>query len=344
MRRVPFGRTRDGEPVARFELHAGDGARVSLLEYGAVIQELFVPDAAGVLADVVLGYDDLAAYEDDPWYVGAVVGRTAGRVQGGALVIDGEPVQLSVNDGHGHLHGGVRGFSRRTWHGAASEDDASPSVTFTLRSPDGEEGYPGTLDARVTYTLMRDTLAVEYVATTDRPTVVNLTQHSYFNLAGEGAGHVLDHTLQLLADRYVPIGPGLIPTGRLAPVGGTVFDLRDAHRLGERIGRDEDQLLMARGYDHSFATRRVGDELVAAACAAEPVTGRTLEVWTTEPAVHLYTGNFLDGARMGKRGHRYDCHGGFCLETQQLPGTAWRILREGETLRSRTEFRFGVTS
>ena len=344
VRRIPFGRTRGGEVVTRYELHGDDGMRVALLDYGAIVQELHVPDAAGALADVVLGYDDLAGYEDDPWYMGAVVGRTAGRIPAGVLAIEGEQFRLATNDGSSHLHGGAHGFSCRTWRGEVDEREGRLSVTFTRRSADGEEGYPGTLDARVTYSLTARTLAVSYHATTDRPTVANMTQHSYFNLAGEGTGSILDHAMQLHADRYVPLEPGLVPSGHALPVQGTVFDFRTPHRPGERIGRDEEQLVMARGYDHGFVVRGAGDVLAAAAHVTEPITRRTLEVWTTEPAVHLYTGNFLSAERTGKHGHRYDCHGGFCLETQQLPGAARRILHPGETLRSRTEFRFGIAS
>jgi aldose 1-epimerase len=330
--------------VAEFTLSAG-GLTAVVLDYGALVQSLRVPDRNGELADVVLGYDTRAEYERDHFYLGVVVGRSAGRIGGAAFTLGGERVRLSANDGTNHLHGGFRGFGKVVWRAWRFEDATGAGVVLEHTSRDGDEGYPGTLAARVTYTLTHDAaLRVEYLATTDHATPVNLTQHSYFNLAGEGSGDVLGHELQVAATAYTPLGADLVPMGELAPVEGTPLDFRRPHPIGERIGADHEQLRIAGGYDHNFVLDGRGGAPVAR--LRDPGSGRVLEVFTTEPGMQLYTGNFLEAT--GKHGHRYGPRSGVCLETQHFPdapnqpGFPSTILRPGEVYRSRTEFRFSV--
>jgi len=329
-------------------LDAGTGITISVLEYGAIVQSIRVPDREGRVADVVLGYDTVAEYERDRFYLGAVVGRCAGRIGGAAFTLDGTRYALSPNDPPNHLHGGFRGFGKVTWHGEPFEDASGAGVVLEHTSPDGDEGYPGTLDVRVTCMLSREgVLSVEYHAVTDRPTPVNLTQHSYFNLAGEGSGDVLDHELTVHAQSFTPLDDRLLPTGEIVSVEGTPLDFRAPHRVGERIGVDDEQLRIAGGYDHNFVIDGEPGALRPAARLADPASGRVLEVFTTEPGMQLYTGNFLDGLA-GKGGHRYGPRAGLCLETQHFPdspnqpGFPSVVLRPGEAYRSRTEFRFSV--
>jgi aldose 1-epimerase len=343
----PFGTTREGRAVRRFTLIGAGGMEVEVLEYGAVIRALRVPDRWDHASDVVLGYDDLEGYEDDRFYLGAVVGRSAGRIRGGSFVLDGERVDLPINDGVHHLHGGVRGLGKAVWRGAAFVKDETAGVTLKYLSPDGEEGYPGSLAVQVTYTLSpSNVLAVEYQAQTDRPTPVNLTQHSYFNLAGEGVGDVLGHELTLYADRFAPLGRDLIPTGELAPVAGTPLDFRSPRPVGAEIDAPHEQLRIGGGYDHTYALRRADGGLAPAAVLSDPASGRVLEVFTTEPAMQLYSANFLNASVVGKQGHPYGRRAGLCLETQHFPDAPNQaafpstILRPGEPRRTRTELRF----
>ncbi|MFL5539190.1 MAG: aldose epimerase family protein [Longimicrobiaceae bacterium] len=331
-----------------YVLDAGTGITVAVLDYGAIVQSIRVPDRNGRIADVVLGYDTVAGYERDPFYLGAVVGRCAGRIGGAAFTLGGTRYELSANDPPNHLHGGFRGFGKTTWRGEPFEDASGVGVVMEHTSPDGDEGYPGTLDVRVVYTLSRgNVLSVEYHAVTDRPTPVNLTQHSCFNLAGEGSGDVLDHELTIHARSFTPLNERLLPTGEIAPVEGTPLDFRAPHRIGERIGADDGQLRIAGGYDHNFVIDGEPGALRPAARLADPASGRVLEVLTTQPGMQLYTGNFLDGTA-GKHGHRYGPRAGLCLETQHFPdspnqpGFPSIILRPGEEYRSRTEFRVSV--
>jgi aldose 1-epimerase len=332
----------------RFELLGKGGLAVTVLDYGAVIQSIRVPDREGNVADVVLGYDDVDGYERDRFYLGAVVGRYAGRIGGAAFTLDGTRFELSANDPPNHLHGGRRGFGRVAWRARPFEDGDRVGVVMEHTSPDGDEGYPGRLDVRVTYAVSaNDVLSVDYHATADRPTPVNLTQHAYFNLAGEGSGDVLGHELELCASAYTPLGSNLLPTGEIAPVEGTPLDFRAPRRIGERIGADHSQLRIAGGYDHNFVVDGEPGALRPAARLADPASGRVLEVRTTEPGMQLYTGNFLDGVP-GKRGRRYGPRAGVCLETQHFPDSPNQprfpstLLRPGEAYRSRTELRFSV--
>jgi aldose 1-epimerase len=320
------------------------------MTYGATIVSLTAPDRDGHFADIVLGYDDLAGYLTSSPYFGAIVGRYANRIANGRFSVDGASYQLATNNGPNHLHGGLRGFDKVIWDALPQRTDSGVGVALSYRSPDGEEGYPGTLDARVTYTLTDDDrLIVDYVATTDRPTIVNLSQHSYWNLAGEGSGDVLRQRLQISADHYTPVDSTLIPTGELVPVEGTPFDFRTATEIGARIGQAHPQLHNGKGYDHNFVLTRSGPGLAHAARLTDPQSGRTLDVWTTEPGLQVYSGNFLDGSITGKAGHVYRFRGALALEPQHYPDSPNQpgfppvTLRPGEEYRSRTIFALGVT-
>jgi aldose 1-epimerase len=308
-----------------------------------------VADRDGQLDDVVLGYPTLDGYLEASPYFGSIVGRYGNRIAGGRFTLDGKTYRLATNDGPNHLHGGLRGFDKVVWDAEPSETDSTATVALTYTSPAGEEGYPGTLRARVAYTLTASSeLLVEYQATTDAPTPVNLTQHSYFNLAGAGRGDILGHELTIAADRYTPVDATLIPTGELAPVAGTPFDFRTPNPIGARIAQDDEQLRRGRGYDHNFVLTREGTGLASAARVVDRTTGRTLEISTTEPGIQFYSGNFLDGTITGKDGRVYGHRAGFCLETQHFPDSPNQptfpstILGPGEEYRSTTVFAFGV--
>lgn len=342
-----FGRTSDGQAVSRFTLQAVGGMRLEVLDYGAIVHALSVPDRHGRVADVVLGYEDLTGYEQDRFYVGAVIGRYANRIREGTFALDGKRYCLPTNDGSHHLHGGVRGFGKVVWRARPFEDAEMVGVVLEHTSRDGEEGYPGNLEVQITYAVSgSNVFSVDYRATSDRPTPVNLTQHSYFNLAGEGSGDVLGHELTIYADSFTPIDDSLLPTGTLAPVDGTPLDFRLAQRIGARIRASHEQLRLVAGYDHNFVLNRASAALAPAARVVGPASGRVLEVFTTEPGMQFYSGNFLDASHPGKHGHRYHRHAGFCLETQHFPDSPNQpdfpstILRPGDELRSRTEFRF----
>ena len=360
--RAPFGATADGHAVELFTLTNAAGIEVRAISYGAILVSIRTPDRTGRLADIALGFDSLDGYLTRSRFFGALVGRYGNRIANGRFAIDGKPFELAINSGTNHIHGGVKGFDKVLWTGEPFERDGAAGVTFSYTSRDGEEGYPGTLTATVTYTLTpRNELVVDYSATTDKPTIVNLTQHSYFNLAGEGHGDVHGHEVMINADRFTPVDAAMIPTGELAAVAGTPFDFRTATAIGARIDADHPQLKLAGGYDHNFVLnpfdsaqgrpsglaqgRRAGLRL--AARVIERRSGRTLDVETTEPGVQFYTGNKLTGAA-GKAGHVYGPRSGFCLETQHFPDSPNKphfpstILRPGDTYRSKTVFTFGV--
>ena len=348
--RTPFGTTPAGQAVDLFTLTNAHGMEVRAMTYGGIIVSLKVPDRTGRLGDVVLGYDSLAGYLRTTPYFGAIIGRYGNRIGHAQFTLDGATYHVPANDGANSLHGGTVGFDKVVWDGAPVVNDSGFGVTFTHLSPDGDQGYPGRLDARVTYTLTnRDELVVEYQATTGKATPVNLTQHSYFNLAGDGSGDVLRQVLWIDAGRFTPVDSTLIPTGVLAPVAGTAFDFTTPTAIGARIAQDDEQLRRGRGYDHNFVLNRTGPGLVHAARAVDPGSGRTLDVYTTEPGVQFYTGNFLDGSITGKGGHVYGHRNAFCLETQHFPDSPNQpafpstILRPGQEYRSRTVFVFGVT-
>jgi len=343
IRRYPFGSTRDGRAVELLILTNACGTRASVMTYGATLVELRTADRLGRCTDVVLGFDTLAGYEqaDNP-YFGATCGRVANRIARGQFELDGKTYTLAKNDGPNHLHGGVRGFDKVVWTAEASQTPAGPAVRFGYVSPDMEEGYPGTLSVALTYTLTDDNeLVLDYEATTDRPTIVNLTHHSYFNLAGEGCGDVLGHELTIHASHYTPVDANLIPTGQIAPVAGTPMDFTRPVAIGSRIAQ------VPGGYDHNFVLDGGGGGMAPAAVLREPVSGRRLELLTTEPGVQLYTGNFLAGVK-GKRGHVYGRHAGLCLETQHFPDSIHQptfpsiVLRPGQRYSSRTVHRFSA--
>ncbi len=347
--RAPFGKAPDGTAVEVFTLTNVHGVEVRAISYGGIIVSLRVPDRAGRLDDVALGYDTLEGYLRDTPYFGAVVGRYGNRIAKGRFTLDGVTYRLATNNGPNHLHGGIKGFDKVVWQAEPFRHDSGVGVAFTHVSPDGDEGYPGTLRARVSYTLTdRDELIVDYDATADKATPVNLTQHTYFNLAGAGSRDVLEHELWINADSFTPVDSTLIPTGEIAPVEGTPFDFRTPTAIGARIGADNQQLRYGGGYDHNFVLRREGSGLGHAARVVEPSTGRTLDVYTTEPGLQFYSGNFLDGSITGKGGRVYRHRFGFCLETQHYPDSPNHpqfpstILRPGEEYRSRTVFVFGV--
>ena len=345
--REAFGTLPDGRAVEQFRLTNANGIELKAIGFGGIITSLRVPDRRGRLDDVVLGFDRLEPYvKNDPFF-GAIIGRFGNRIADGEFTLDGQTVTLAKNNGPNHLHGGLKGFDKVLWQ--VEPDAGRNALVFTRTSPDGEEGYPGNLRLRVSYTLTdKNELIVDYVATTDKPTPVNLTQHSYFNLAGHASGDILGHDLMLNADRYTPVDDTLIPTGELAPVEGTPFDFRKPTTIGARITADHPQLKAGNGYDHNWVLNRTGDGLHLAARVHEPQTGRTLEVATTEPGIQFYAGNFLDGTLTGKGGAVYRHRTGFCLETQHFPDSPNQpdfpstILRPGQEYRTRTVFTFGV--
>ena len=346
--RAAFGKLPDGTAVESITLRNAHGVEVRAITYGAIIVSLRVPDRAGRFGDVVLGHDDLAGYLAKPAYFGAVVGRYGNRIAKGRFTLDGKTYTLATNNGPNHLHGGVRGFDKVVWKADPPAAGAT-SVTFRYTSPDGEEGYPGTLAARVTYTLSdKDELTFEYSATTDKATPINLTQHSYFNLGTPG-NDILGHELTLDADRFTPVDATLIPTGQLAPVSGTPFDFRKATAIGARIAQDDEQLKRGGGYDHNFVLSGTGEGLRHAGRLVDPGSGRTMEILTTEPGVQFYTGNFLDGTIKGKGGVVYKHRSALCLETQHFPDSPNQpsfpstILRPGKEYHSKTMLVFGVS-
>jgi len=327
-----------------------NGIVMQVTNYGAKIVTLFVPDRDGNMADIVFGYESIQEYLDGNRSFGAIVGRYANRIDSGTFTLDGTRYQLPLNDGGKNtLHGGDTGFSDVVWEAEKIDTDEGEAVKLTLLSPDGDQGFPGNLTTEVIYTLTDDDeLIVDYKAVTDKPTVVNLSQHSYFNLAGHAAGSILDHELTINADHFTPVDENLIPVGELRPVEGTPLDFREPHQIGERIEDEYEQLLIGRGYDHNFVlNKETPDELSFAASAYEDSTGRFMEVFTTHPAIQLYTGNFLNGEN-GIGDAVYNFRNGFCLETQHYPDSPNNpefpstVLRPGEEYKYRTIFKFST--
>jgi aldose 1-epimerase len=348
--RTRFGTAPDGSPLDIFTIANTSGMEVRTMPYGAIIVSIRIPDRTGQPGDVVLGFDAFQDYiTKQPPYFGAVVGRYGNRIAKGQFTLDGTLYHLATNNGPNHLHGGVRGFDKAMWGADPFERDGTAGVTYTLTSRDGEEGYPGTLHAKVTYTLTSaNELRVDYEATTDKATPVNLTQHSYFNLGGEGSGDILRDVLTIDADRFTPVDDTLIPTGELAPVAGTPFDFRAPTAIGARIAANDPQLRHGNGYDHNWVLNRSGAGLVHAARLEDPRSGRTLDIATTEPGLQFYSGNFLDGTIHGKSGDVYARRSGLCLETQHFPDSPNHpafpstIVRPGAPYRSQTVFSFGI--
>src|SRR5213592_3116920 len=360
--RERFGTTDCGEAVSVFTLKNAHGMALRVTDYGGIILTLLVPDKNGRLDDVVLGYDSLTGYLRSSPYFGALIGRYGNRIAHGRFTLDGKTYTLATNNGPNHLHGGLRGFDKVVWDVAPFEHPDSVGLVLRYTSPNDEEVYPGTLRTTVTYTLTSaNELVFDYSATTDRATPVNLTQHSYFNLEGDGKGDILGHVVTLNADRFTPVDSTLIPTGEIKSVAGTPFDFRTSTAIGARIDRNDEQLRYGRGYDHNFVLNKGGNggrggkggiegDLTLAAHVYEPTTGRVMEVSTTEPGLQFYSGNFLDGTLRGKHGVVYGHRSGFAMETQHFPDSPNKpafpstILRPGEEYRSRTIYRFGVQS
>ena len=316
-----FGKTPGGEQILLYTLTNKSGLEAAISTYGGAVVSLKVPDRNGKLGDIVLGYDSVDGYIGDKSYFGAIIGRYGNRIGHAQFSLDGKAYTLAKNNGANSLHGGVKGFNKVLWSTKKIPAKDGQALELTYLSKDGEEGFPGNLQVRVIYTLTdSNELKIEYFATTDRKTVLNLTNHSYFNLAGPGAGNILGHLLTIEADKFTPVDAGLIPTGELRDVLGTPFDFRKSLAIGALIDSNDEQIKLGGGYDHNFALRRkAGDAISLAARVVEPLTGRVMEVWTTEPGVQFYTGNFLDGTAHGKGGISYAKRSAFCLETQHFP-------------------------
>lgn len=335
----------DGQPVTLFTLSNASGASVGIIEYGGIVVSLNVPDRDGNLGDVVLGFDTLDAYVADTPYFGAITGRYANRIAGGKFELDGTTYELPVNNGPNSLHGGIKGFDKVVWKGTPLE--SGDGVAFSYVSQDGEEGYPGTLESTVTYIWSDDNeLRIDYEASTDKPTVINLTNHSYFNLKDGGASPILDHVMMINASHYTPVDATSIPLGEIAALDDTPLDFREPTAIGARIGEENEQLGFGAGYDHNYVINRDAAGLTLAATVSEPDTGRVMDVLTEEPGVQFYSGNFLDGHHIGKGGVAYQHRSGFCLETQHYPDSPNQpdfpsaVLRPGETYKTSTVYKF----
>lgn len=347
-KREHFGVDSTGEPVEIFTIQNSKGMEARIATLGGILVSLKVPDHNGKAEDVVLGFDSIDGYLTNGPYFGALIGRYANRIAGGQFNLNGTVYKLAKNNGPNHLHGGVRGFDKVRWRAKDGISVDGVRVELTYSSPDGEEGYPGTLTVNTTYTLTENNeLRIDFDATSTKDTIVNLTNHSYFNLAGPSSPDILSHQLTLVASRFTPVNKDLIPTGELKAVEGTPFDFRTPHAIGERIGADDPQIRMGNGYDHNFVIdRKEQDTLVLAARVVERSSGRGMEVHTTEPGVQLYTSNFLDGSIAGKGGKTYGKHAGLCLETQHFPDSPNQpsfpstVLKQGGRFRSTTSFRF----
>ncbi|CAL9584626.1 Aldose 1-epimerase [Streptomyces sp. enrichment culture] len=344
-----FGKLADGTKVYRWSLENG-GTRLKVLSYGGIVQSLELPDRRGRYANVSLGFDDIEDYVASSPYFGALIGRYGNRIAKGRFTLDGKAYQLSVNDGENSLHGGAQGFDKRVWDVEPFTRGSDVGLHLYYTSVDGEMGYPGTLKSKVTYTLTRTgDWRIDYEATTDRPTVCNLTSHVYFNLAGEGSGSVNDHELKIAASRYTPVDAGLIPTGELAPVAGTPFDFRRPKTIGEDIRVAHQQLLYGKGIDHNWVLDKgITRQPEHIATLRDPASGRTMKIATTEPGLQFYSGNFLDGTLVGSGGAIYRQGDALCLETQHFPDSPNQpsfpstTLRPGQTYRSTTVHSFSA--
>ena len=348
MEKKVFGTTADGKTAELYTLKNKNGMQVSITNFGATVVSIVVPDKAGKVADVALGYDDLAGYELNKNYLGVLVGRYGNRIAHGKFSIDGTEYTLAKNNGDNSLHGGIKGFNKAMWDAKDVSKGGEAAVEMKYVSKDGEEGYPGNLSVTVVYTLTnKNELKIDYSATTDKKTVVNLTNHTYFNLAGQGNGDILKQELMINADTFTPVDSGLIPTGELKKVEGTPFDFRKATAIGARIDANDEQIKLGGGYDHNFVlNRKAATGLSLAARVSDPASGRTMEVWTTEPGVQFYTGNFLDGSFKGKGGIAYQKRTAFCLETQHFPDSPnhpsfpTTLLKPGEKYHTTTVYKF----
>ncbi|HYW42292.1 MAG TPA: aldose epimerase family protein [Bryobacteraceae bacterium] len=349
VKKQAYGKMPDGKPVELYTLANSNGMEAGIITYGGAVVSLTAPDRAGKYGDVVLGMSDLAGYLQKPPFFGALIGRYGNRIGHAQFKLAGKTYTLPKNDGDNTLHGGPEGFDKRVWKAGEVKSADGPSLGLAYVSQDGEMGFPGKLSAKVVYTLTdKNELKIDYTATTDKDTVVNLTNHSYFNLAGQGEGDILQHQVMINADRFTPVDAGLIPTGELRPVKGTPFDFTTATAIGARIAQSDDQLQKGKGYDHNWVLNKANSGLTKAAEVSESKTGRVMEVWTTEPGLQFYTGNFLDGTFHGKGGKAYALRSAFCMETQHYPdspnqpGFPSTELKPGATYHTTTIYRFSA--
>jgi len=349
MKKQSFGKTAAGVEADLYTLANGNGVEAAITTYGGIVVSLKTPDRAGLSSDVVLGFDSLDGYLKGHPYFGALIGRYGNRIAKGRFKLNGVEYKLAVNNGENHLHGGIQGFDKVVWKARDVSTPEAASLELTYLSKDGEEGYPGNLSVTVTYTLTaKNDFKIDYLAATDKDTVVNLTNHSYFNLAGQGQGEILGHEVTINAGRFLPVDAGLIPTGERKAVLGTPFDFTRPMTIGARIQQDDEQLKRGKGYDHCYVLNGSGGALALAARVHEPKSGRVMEVLTTEPALQLYTGNFLDGTLTGKGGKVYQFRYGFCMETQHYPDSPNQpdfpsvVLKPGAKYQTTTVYRFSA--
>lgn len=343
----PFGQTTDGIPVDLYTLTNNQGMQASITSYGATLVSLKVPDYWGNIGEVILGYDTLEEYQQGEYFFGCIVGRYANRIAGGKFKLLGQTYALERNEGQNHIHGGSRGFDKAVWQVAGFDAGPPPVLRFRHTSYDGDGGYPGNLAVNIAYRLTDENeLKIDYEAQTDQPTIVNLTHHAYYNLAGAGAGDITGHTMTLLADYFTPVDPHLIPSGELRSVAGTPMDFRQPIEIGARIAAKDEQIRLGNGYDHNWVLNTGAGALGLAARVTEPRTGRVMEVYTTEPGVQFYTGNFLDDGIPGRDGQVYGRRGGFCLEAQHFPNSPNQpefpstVLNPGDMYRQTTIYKF----
>ena len=343
-----FGKA-DGKDVYLFTLTNANGLQTKITNYGGIVTHLMVPDRNGNLGDIVLGYDTLDEYIKNNPYFGALIGRYGNRIGKGKFTLEGKEYSLATNNGPNHLHGGNKGFDKVVWDAEPMQTEQGPALKLTYLSKDGQEGYPGNLKCTIVYTLTNDNeLKVTYEAETDKPTICNLTHHSYFNLAGHNSGEILEHELMLNADNFTPVDETLIPTGEIRPVKGTPMDFTNPTAIGARINQDDTQLKYGLGYDHNWVLNKKDAEMSLAASVYEPENGRVMEIYTTEPGIQFYSGNFLDGTNVGKAGTVYEHRTGFCLETQHFPDSPNKpdfpstVLRPGEKYTHLTIHKFST--
>jgi aldose 1-epimerase len=349
LKKESFGKTTDGQEVELYTLSNANGVETEIATYGGIVVSIKVPDRNGKYDDVALGFDNLDGYLKGHPFFGALVGRYGNRIGKAKFTLNGKEYKLAVNNGENTLHGGAKGFDKVVWKAKPVTVKEGVALELTYLSKDGEEGYPGNLSVKVIYTLTNsDELKIDYTATTDQDTVVNLTNHTYFNLAGQGNGDILGHQIQINADRFTPVDTGLIPTGELRSVKSTPFDFTQLTAIGARVNQDEEQLKLGKGYDHNFVINGKAGTLRLAAKVVEPTTGRVMEVLTTEPGVQFYIGNFLDGSLKGKEGKVYNARYGFCLETQHFPDSPNKpdfpttVLKKGGRYQTTTVYKFST--